>query len=414
MDDEDRARPGTAAREGKIYDFDRIIERRGTSSLKWDYSLKLTGREGLLPLWVADMDFEAPPEIRLALARRAEQGIYGYTMDPESWFEAARQWLERRHRWSIRREWMLASPGVIPCLCAAILAFTMPGDGIVIQPPVYHPFAMRITGNGRRVVENPLRLSGNRWEMDFDDLERVIDRRTRMLILCSPHNPVSRVWSSEELGRLVEICLRKGLLIVSDEIHCDLVMSGFRHIPIASLCDEASRIAVTLVAATKTFNLAGLGGSLAIIADPELRRRLDAVQHAVFAGPANAFAAAAAEAAWRGGERWLDELLAYVGENYRFAVRFLDRRLPAVHAFPLEGTYLTLLDMRALGLTDDELTDRLQGVGGVWLDEGRKFGRGGQRLERLNLACPRATLSDGLERVARAFAPSVRAARAEG
>lgn len=399
---------------GGFYDFDRVIDRRGTSSLKWDFSRRYTGRDSLLPLWVADMDFEAPREIRDAIARRAEHGIYGYTVEPESLFEAAQQWLGKRHGWSVNRDWMLASPGVIPCLSAAILALTEPGDGIVIQPPVYHPFAQRIAANGRRVVENALALTGERWEINFEDLERRIDERTRMLVFCSPHNPVSRVWSREELERLEEICISRNLIIVSDEIHCDLVMPGFRHIPVASVSDRASRRTVTLVAATKTFNLAGLGGSLAIVQDPELRRRLDAAQHAVFAGIGNAFAAAASEAAWRSGARWLDELLEYVQGNYRFTLSFLSRRLPAVRAFPLEGTYLAFLDMRAVGLSDDELTNRLQREGGVWLDEGRKFGRGGQGMQRLNLACPRATLSDGLERVARALAPWVRAVRRGG
>ncbi len=388
------------------HDFDRIVERRGTSSLKWDYSRKYTGRYGLLPLWVADMDFEAPPEIRAAIERRAAHGVYGYTVEPESWFDAAGHWIQRRHGWTVKREWMLASPGVIPCLSAAILALTEPGDGIVIQPPVYHPFGIRVIANGRRVVENPLLLSGDRWEIDFDQLAGAIDHRTRMLILCSPHNPVGRVWSREELERLVDICRRTGVVIVSDEIHADLVMPGFRHVPIASLSPEASGITVTLLAATKTFNLAGLGGSLAVVADPGLRRRLDSAQRAVFAGIANAFAAAASEAAWRHAEGWLDDLLAYVQANYRFTVSFFARRIPAVRVFPLEGTYLALLDMRSLGLTDEELSDRLRLRGGVWLDEGSKFGRGGGGMQRLNLACPRATLSDGLEGVARALGPS--------
>ena len=389
------------------YDFDRIIERRGTSSLKWDSGVRLTGVEGLLPLWVADMDFEAPPEIRDPMARRLEHGIYGYSLEPESYFQAARQWIMRRHGWNVQRDWMLSSPGVVPCLSAAILAFTSPGDGIIIQPPVYHPFAMRITGNSRRVVENPLVLSGTRWEIDFDGLEKVIDAHTRMLVFCSPHNPVGRVWTHQELERLAEICVRKGVIIVSDEIHFDLVMPGFKHIPIASLSPQASEATVTLVAATKTFNLAGLGGSIAVVASPELRKRLDAMQHAVFAGLANAFAATASEAAWREGEGWLDQLLTYLEANYRFTVSFLEQRLPAVRVLPLEGTYLPLLDMRSLGLTDDALLDRLRNTGRVWLDEGRKFGRGGQGFQRLNLACPRAILSDALERVARALSSAV-------
>jgi len=389
-----------------VYDFDRVIDRRGTSSLKWDFTRTFTGRDDLLPLWVADMDFEAPPEIRRALAERLEHPVFGYTLPSESWFQAAASWLERRHGFPVERSWMLSSPGVIPCLSAAILALTEPGDGIVIQPPVYHPFALRVQGNGRRIVENPLRLSGRRWEMDLDGLSRVIDERTRMLVLCSPHNPVGRVWSREELERLVEICAEKHVVIVSDEIHNDLVMPGFHHVPVAALSPEAARMTVTLVAATKTFNLAGLGGSLAIVADPEIRKRLDAVQHAIFTGIANVFASAACEAAWRSGEPWLSELLTYLEGNYRFLVSFLEHRLPEVGVFPLEGTYLPLLDMRKLGLSDEELVRKLQGTGQVWLDEGFKFGRGGEGLHRLNLACPRSVLSDGLERLARAFSSS--------
>lgn len=388
---------------GHVYDFDRLIDRRDTSSLKWDYAKRFTGHEDLLPLWVADMDFEAPREIREALERRMAHGVYGYTLEPDSYFEAAAAWLERRHGWNVSRDWMLASPGVIPCLSAAILALTEPGDGIVIQPPVYHPFALRVKGNGRRVVENPLRLSGDRWEMDIAGLRRAIDERTRMLVLCSPHNPVGRVWSTDELAALVEVCVEKGVTIVSDEIHADLVMPGCHHVPIASLSEQAARITVTLMAATKTFNLAGLGGSIAIVADDDKRKRLDSVQHSVFAGIANVFAAAASEAAWRHGETWLEELLSYVQGNYRHMVSFLAARLPAVRSFPLEGTYLPLLDMRGLGLSDRELQDRLRGAGKVWLDEGIKFGRGGEGCQRVNLACPRAVLSDGLERVARAF-----------
>ena len=307
--------------------------------------------DGLLPLWVADMDFEAPPEIREPMARRLEHGIYGYTVEPESYFQAARQWMRKRHTWNVERDWMLASPGVIPCLSAAILAFTSPGDGIIIQPPVYHPFAMRITGNGRRVVENPLVLSGTRWEIDFEGLEKVIDAGTRMLILCSPHNPVGRVWTRQELERLAGICVRKGIIIVSDEIHFDLIMPGFKHVPIASLSREVSQATVTLVAATKTFNIAGLGGSIAIAESPELRKRLDATQHAVFAGLANAFAATASEAAWREGEQLARRASCICGGElsvYRFFPRraasnrtrpSLGRNVPAAHGPERPGAH---------------------------------------------------------------------------
>ena len=388
---------------GVKYDFERVIERRGTSSLKWDFDEKLCGISGLLPLWVADMDFAAPQEIVDALQQRVSHGIYGYTLEPESYFDAARQWLQRRHGWSVQREWMKASPGVIPSLSAAILALTEPGDGIVIQPPVYYPFALRIAANKRRIVENPLVLNGGLWEMDLESLERVVDERTRMLVLCSPHNPVCRVWDRAALLRLSEFCARRGIVIASDEIHCDLVMRGFRHIPIASVSEESAQNTVTLVSATKTFNLAGLGGSLAIIPSARLRERFDEQQRAIFVSLANAPAVAASETAWRRGEDWLDQLLAYVEENYSFMSAFLSERLPRVKAFPLEGTYLAWLDMRGLGLTDEELKKKLLCSAGVWLDEGTMFGRGGDGFQRLNLACPRTILTDALQRMAGAL-----------
>jgi cysteine-S-conjugate beta-lyase len=385
------------------YDFDRVIERRGTSSLKWDYDEKLCGVPGVLPLWVADMDFAAPPEIVGALEERVAHGIFGYTLEPESYFEAARQWLQRRHGWSVSRDWMKSSPGVIPALSAAILALTEPGDGIVIQPPVYYPFALRVLGNRRRIVENPLRLNGTRWEMDFASLERAVDDRTRMLVLCSPHNPVCRVWDRAELERLSAFCRRRGIVIVSDEIHCDLVMRGFCHVPIASVSEEAAQNTVTLVSATKTFNLAGLGGSVTVIPSARLRARFDEQQKAIFVGLANAPAAAAVETAWRVGEEWLNQLLGYVEGNYRFMKDFLAAHLPRAAVTPLEGTYLAWLDMRAMGLGDEELKGRLLRTAGVWLDEGTMFGRGGEGFQRLNLACPRSILTDALQRIAAAL-----------
>ena len=248
------------------YDFDTVVDRHGTASVKWDYEQQFTGLTGLLPLWVADMDFRAPPEIMDAIRQRVEHGIFGYVREPDSYFSAAAAWLQRRHAWVVPRDWMVTSPGVLPGLAAAIQAFTHPGDGIVMQPPVYHPFPIRVTSSGRRVVENPLVLKDGAWQMDLDGLEGVIDEGTRMFILCSPHNPVGRVWERATLSRLAAICRARGVLVVSDEIHNDLVMPGFRHTPIASISAESGANTVTLVAATKTFNLAGLGGSISIIA----------------------------------------------------------------------------------------------------------------------------------------------------
>jgi cysteine-S-conjugate beta-lyase len=385
------------------YDFDSVIDRHGTGSLKWDYEEKLTGKTGMIPLWVADMDFSAPREITDAIRRRVEHGVFGYTMEPESYFQAASAWLRKRHGWEVRREWMRSCSGVIPSLTAAILALTEPGDGIVIQPPVYYPFAMRIAGHGRRVIENPLALDGTRWDMDLDGLEKVLDSTTKMLVLCSPHNPVGRVWEKGTLARLAEICARRGIVVVSDEIHCDLVMRGHRHVPFAMASEAAASVSVVLTSVTKTFNLAGLAGSISVVADPGLRKRLDAVYGSLYGGLANALAIPAAEAAWRDGEPWLEEMLLYVGENFRFMTEWIGRRMPKVTPFPLEGTYLPLLDMRRLGYTDRELKDRLMRNDGVWLDEGPMFGRGGEGCQRLNIACPRSILAQALERMERAL-----------
>jgi cysteine-S-conjugate beta-lyase len=385
------------------YEFDGPVERHGTCSLKWDFAERFTGRAGLLPLWVADMDFPAPPEIREALERRVAHGIYGYTIHPDSLFQAAQAWWERRHGWSLERGWMASSPGVVTSIAVAIQAFSRPGDRIVIQTPVYHPFGISIRDAGRQVLENPLRLEGGRWRMDLASLEKEADSRTRMIVLSSPHNPVGRVWEREELEALVDLCIRRDMLIVSDEIHCDLLMPGHRHLPTASLSAAASAVTVTCVAATKTFNLAGLGGSFTIIPNERLRvryRTAQAVQHSDLVNP---LSVAALEAAWRECGDWLDQLLAHIKGNYDFLVSFLRDRLPAVAAAPLEGTYLAWLDMGGLGLSDDEVTSRLLDGAGVWLDDGKKFGIQGTGYRRLNLACPRSILEDALARMEKAL-----------
>jgi len=391
--------------------LNRLIDRRGTASLKWDFQKRLAGQEGLLPLWVADMDFPAPRQVVDALRRRVRHGVFGYTLEPESWYQAAADWTRGRHGWDLRREWLQACPGVVPAIKLAILAYTAPGDSVVIQPPVYYPFAECIRRNGREVLENPLRLrpadspspAGGGYALDLEHLERSLTDRVRLLILCSPHNPVARVWRREELEGLMEICLRRGLIVVSDEIHCDLVLPGHRHLPTASLSPQAAGRTVTLLSATKTFNLAGLASALAVIPDPELRRRFRTAREALWTSAANACSVAAAEAAWRHGAPWLEQVLAYVAGNYRFLRDFLAARLPAAGVFPLEGTYLAWLDFRGLGLTDAELKQRILHQARVWLDDGPMFGNGGQGFQRLNLACPRAVLREALERLARAL-----------
>ncbi len=382
-------------------DFERLVERRGTSSLKWDTGPRKGGRDGPLPLWVADMDFEGPPEIREAVERRAAHGIYGYTVEPESLFEAVMGWLARRHGWPVEREWLLPAPGVVPSIALAIQAFSRPGDRVVIQPPVYHPFAACIRRAGRRVAENPLLLRGTRYDLDLDGLARLLDGEgAPLLVLCSPHNPVGRVWSREDLARLVALCAERGTVIVSDEIHQDLVMQGFHHTPTATTGGAARRITVTLFGPTKTFNIAGLGGSFAVIPDGSLRERFQAARQTLAPGLPNPLSLAGQEAAYRYGADWLDAALRYISGNYDLLVAFARERLPRVAVFPLEGTYLAWLDMRGVGLGDAQLKERLLAGAGVWLDEGPRFGRGGEGFQRLNLACPRPLLAQALERMA--------------
>jgi cystathionine beta-lyase len=383
------------------YDFDRPVDRRGTASIKWDFSKRFAGLEDLIPLWVADMDFRACRKVIEALKRRAEHGVFGYTLEPESYYQAVIDWMHRRHGWEVNRSWMLSAPGVVPSINLALLAYTHPGDKVIIQPPVYYPFRESILDNGRQVAENPLRLERHRYTMNFDQLERLVDERCRLLLLCSPHNPVGRVWRPEELQRLVEICLRRDIIILSDEIHHDLVLKGNRHIPTASLSQAASRITVTFTAATKTFNLAGLGCSMVIASDQRLRERFRIASKRIWTEAANAFSVAAAEAAYRHGEPWLEQVLEYIRDNHEFLVAYLARRLPGARVFPLEGTYLAWVDMRDLGLGDGELKRRILEQARVWLDDGPMFGTGGEGFQRINLACPRCTLEHALKAVVR-------------
>jgi len=385
------------------YDFDTPIDRRETASIKWAFSKRFTGLENLIPLWVADMDFPACAEVIEALKHRADHGVFGYTLEPESYYQAVIDWMKRRHCWEVRRGWMLSAPGVVPSLNLALSAYSQPGDGVIIQPPVYYPFKESIINNSRRVAENPLILEGDQYTMDFDQLEELIDGSTRLLILCSPHNPVARVWLKEELERLVEICLRHNIVILSDEIHHDLILEGSRHIPTASLSRQAAGITVTFTSATKTFNLAGLGCSIVIASDKQLRDRYRCTQASIWTGIANALSAVATETAYRCGESWLEQVLEYVQGNYAFLVSYLGERLPEARVFPLEGTYLAWLGLRALGLSDDELKERILKQARVWLDDGPMFGTGGEGFQRINLACPRSTLNKALEAMVQAL-----------
>lgn len=383
-----------------LYDFDRIHDRRNTHSTKWD-----SKPADILPMWVADMDFESPRPVIEAIQRRVEHGIFGYTLTPDSLYEAVAGWVSRRHGWQLQKEWMYFVPGVVPAVHMLIQAFTRPGDKVILQTPVYYPFFRAVLNNGCQILNNPLRLENGRYTMDFEDLEKkASDPRARALILCSPHNPVGRVWTREELSTLGEICRRHGIVVISDEIHCDIVYRGYKHIPFASISGELADISATCIAPTKTFNLAGLKVSTVIIPNYKLRTLFEGVLDSCAVRGVNVLAMVAAEAAYRYGEEWLEQVLDYIRGNLEFLIDYVEKRIPSVKVIRPEGTYLVWMDFRSLGLNAQQLENLMLNTAKVWLDEGYIFGEGGEGFERINIACPRAILAEGLRRIEAAVA----------
>lgn len=386
------------------YNFDEIIPRHNTACYKYDKLKELFGSEELLPLWVADMDFRTPDFVVDAIRKRAAHEIYGYFFRPTSYEEAIIGWFKRRHGWEIKREWLAFSPGVVPALNMLVMALTEPGDEIIVQPPVYTPFFGAVNDHQRKLVLNPLLCSEGSFTFDFQQLEKVISARTRMLILCSPHNPVGRVWTLQELNQLADICLRNNILIVSDEIHCDLVLPPHKHLPIASLSDEIANITITTISASKTFNLAGLATASVVIPEAGLKQKYEQVLAKMHLGMGNLFGTVAAEAAYNNGDHWLDQLLDYLRGNFDFVGDYLDQHLPRVKHFPLEGTYLAWLDFREAGFdSHDAIKTFVVQNAGLALSEGTTFGMGGDGFMRMNLACPRATLEIALNRLHEAY-----------
>ena len=382
-----------------IFDFDVLLDRRGTESMKWDMASRQFGVDDVIPLWVADMDFAAPPAVIEALRKRLEHPIFGYPLPAPSYWDPVVHWLKERQGWSIRPEWISACPGVVPALNLCIQAFSRPGDKVVIQTPVYHPFYFAAENNGRRLVQNPLRFADGRWTMDLDDLARRIDDRTRMLVLCSPHNPVGRVWTPSELESLGRLALDRGLLIIADEIHSDLVFDGRRHTPLAALVPELAARTITLQAPSKTFNTAGLTSAFAVISDPGLRARFDAQVESAGLSIGNIFGQTALRAAYAEGGPWLDALCAYLEGNFDFAEVFFRERLPRLRFLRPEGTYLALVDARGLGLEPAALFKFFLENARVLMDEGTKFGPALAGFLRVNMASPRRLLLQAFERV---------------
>jgi cystathionine beta-lyase len=384
------------------FDFDAILDRRGTGSYKWDFCERAFGEKDVIPMWVADMDFAAPPAVVDALKVRAAHAAYGYPLISRSFWAALSGWLKRRQGWEAGRNEMSLLPGVVPGLNLCVNAFTRPGDKIVIQTPVYHPFYAAVENNGRRIVRNPLAFEGGRFAMDFDHLKSLDDGRTRMIILCSPHNPVGRVWTREELARLAEIAAAGDWVVVADEIHGDLILPGHRFTPFATVSPEAAGRTVTLTAPSKTFNVAGLSTAAAIIGNPRLKALFDGQLQNAGLSMGNVFGLAAFEAAYREGEAWLEALLVYLAGNAEFAGRFLAEKVPGINLIAPEGTYLGLLDCRGLGLDQAELDRFFLREAKVYFEPGPRFGDELRGFQRINLGCPRPLLGEALERIERA------------
>ncbi|MBU0499149.1 MAG: PatB family C-S lyase [Gammaproteobacteria bacterium] len=387
------------------FDFDRPIPREGTGSVKWDGRAGVFGPHNadVLPLWVADMDFAAPEAVTRALIERAAHPIYGYSLFPDSLFDALAGWMHQRHGWPIEREWVIWAPGVVPSLHAAVLGLTRPGEGVIVQSPVYPPFFSAVRVTGRRLIENPLRLEGDRYVMDLAHLEHCA-KEARLLILCSPHNPVGRVWTEEELQAVLAIARRHGLAILSDEIHHDLVYPGETHQVLARLAGPDDRV-VTAVAPSKSFNIPGLGLSALICPGPEDRAALVHAFDQLHVSASNPFGIAAFEAAYREGGPWLDALLAYLAGTRAFALGFIARECPGIRAIPPQGTYLLWLDCRGLGLDDPTLKSFFLEKARIGLNPGISFGAPGSGFMRLNLGAPRATVAEALQRLAQALRP---------
>ncbi len=377
------------------YDFDQQISRRNTDSYKWDSAPS----EDVLPMWVADMDFRTAPAIVDALRRRVEHGIFGYTRVPDGYYKAVTDWFSRRHAWTFDREWMIYTSGVVPAVSAVIKALTVPGDKVLVQTPVYNCFFSSIRNNGCEMLSSPLVFADHTYSINYDDLERkAADPKVKVMLLCNPHNPAGRVWRREELIRIGEICIRHGVVIVSDEIHCELVFPGHHYTPFASISEDFLRHSVICLSPSKAFNIAGLQIANIVCADAGWRAKIDRAINDNEVCDVNPFGVIATQAAYNEGEEWLEQLLGYLYDNYLYMSDFCREHLPDFPITKLEGTYLVWMDCRKLGLSSEELERRLVDEAGLWLNAGTMYGKEGEGFMRWNIACPRATLAEGLKR----------------
>lgn len=379
------------------FDFDKITPRRGTNSYKWDSAED----KDVLPMWVADMDFQTAPCIIEALKKRVEHGIFGYTRVPEEYYEAVISWFHRRHQWQIERNWFIYTSGVVPALSAVIKALANEGDNILTLTPVYNCFFSSIRNNGCKLSSCALKYENNTFSIDYEDLERrAADPKTPLLLLCNPHNPSGRVWTREELQRIGDICIKHNVIVVSDEIHCEIVHPGYKYIPFASISEEFQKHSVTCISPSKAFNIAGLQIANIIVENSEWRQRIDKAININEVCDVNPFGVIATIAAYNEGGEWLDELLEYIHANYLFFRDYCEKHFPQFPVAPLEGTYLVWMDCRSLHIPSEQLEEDLMKKSKLWLNAGSMYGKEGEGFMRWNLACPRQFVEDGLKRFA--------------
>jgi cysteine-S-conjugate beta-lyase len=393
------------------YNFDKLVPRKNTDCAKWDAAEYLFHSKEILPMWVADMDFPVAKPITRALIKRTEHEIYGYPMpEPKSVVNAVIQRMKKKYDWDIKPEWVIFTPGVVPALYSIIRSLTVPGDAIIHQDPVYYPFWSAIEDNGCHVLNNPLQLSEGKYRIDFEQLNQLflprirmmpLSQRVRAMVLCNPHNPVGRVWTMDELSRMGEMVIANKAVLISDEIHCELLFKGHKHIPFASISDEFAQHSITCLAPSKTFNLAGLEASVVIIPNSELRESFKTTRKG-FLPSVNVFGLVAMEAAFNEGDDWLEQVLAYLQTNLEFLMDYFKKRIPKIKVIRPEGTYLVWLDCRELGMKSQELERFMNQEAKVGLDHGIAFGPSGDGFERINIACPRSLLEEALQRIEKA------------
>lgn len=386
-----------------MYNFDEIIDRKNTDSIKYDRLRSLFGTEDVLAMWVADMDFKTPDFILNRIKKRLEHEVLGYTFRGKEFYNAVINWIKNQHQWEIKKNWISFSPGVVPALTTMVCAFTQPGDKVILQSPVYYPFFSSITDVGRQLVNNQLKLENGKYYMDFDDLKKQIDSRTKMILLCSPHNPSGRVWTKDELLELGEICLRNNIIIVSDEIHSDIVFEGHKHIPIASLSKELSDITISTFAPSKTFNLAGLSTSVVVTSNRQFKTTYDNYIGNFHLHMGNIFGGVALEAAYEEGEEWLGQMLEYLKGNIDLVREFAEKHSDKMELIEPESTYLLWLNFSKLGFGDEELKQFVIKKAKLGLNYGTMFGAGGEGFQRMNIACPRSVVKQALAQLEIAF-----------